>query len=76
MHHASYVAEILEFAVGAAYRGHGIGRRMLEGACQLAKERNCVQIEVASSQFRKNAHRFYLREGMINSHFKFSKEFR
>ena len=46
---------------------------MLTYASDLAKEAGCVQIEVARNQLRKNTHRFYLREGMQNFHYKFSK---
>ena len=42
-------------------------------ACQIAKDFGCMQIEVACNQLRKDTHRFYLREGMHNFHFKFSK---
>lgn len=73
LHHSESIAEIMEFAVDPAYRNRGVGKQMFEGACQLAKDFGCTQIEVASNQLRANAHRFYLREGMYNSHFKFSK---
>lgn len=73
LHHAEWIAEIMEFAVGPAYRDQGIGKEMLSIACQLAKDFNCLQIEAACNQLRTDAHRFYEREGMKNFHFKFSK---
>ena len=73
LHHANYIAEILEFAVCASCRSKGIGKEMFKIACQRAKEFGCVQIEVACNQLRKDTHRFYEREGMKNFHFKFSK---
>lgn len=73
LHHGARVAEILEFAVDPAHRGHGIGREMLEYACRTAKEAGCVQIEAACNQLRTDTHRFYEREGMHNYHFRFSK---
>lgn len=73
LHHAENIAEIMEFAVDSAFRNQGIGRGMLERACVIAKERGSSQIEVACNQLRKDTHRFYLREGMKNYHFKFSK---
>jgi len=72
LHHAEWIAEILEFAIDAAYRSRGIGREMLAHAFRAAKESGCVQIELACNQLRLDAHRFYEREGMHNSHFKFS----
>lgn len=73
LHHVDRIAEILEFTVAAAYRSKGIGRIMLARICQIALDNGCSQVEVACSQFRKDAHRFYQREGMQNSHFKFTK---
>jgi len=73
LHHSECIAEIMEFAVDETYRKQGIGKEMLANACQLAKNFGCTQIEVACNQLRKDTHRFYLREGMHNFHFKFSK---
>ena len=73
LHHAEYIAEIMEFTIHSAYRNKGIGKKMFSTACQIAKEMGCEQIEAASNQLRENTHRFYLREGMHNFHFKFSK---
>lgn len=38
----------------------------------MTKDAGCIQIEVACNQLRKDTHRFYLREGMHNFHYKFS----
>lgn len=73
LHHTERIAEIMEFAVDAAFRNHGIGKAMLEEAFRIAKEQGCSQIEVACNQLREDTQRFYLREGMHNFHYKFSK---
>ena len=73
LHHSEPIAEIMEFAIDAKYRNQGIGKEMFTNACQIAKEFGCTQIEVACNQLRSDTHRFYLREGMHNFHFKFSK---
>lgn len=73
LHHSERIAEIMEFAVQSSYRKQGIGKNMFTAACQIAKEAGCTQIEVACNQLRTDTHRFYLREGMKNFHFKFSK---
>lgn len=73
LHHANYIAEILEFVVSTSYRNRGIGKEMFAIACQQAKEFGCIQIEAACNQLRKDTHRFYKTEGMQNFHFKFSK---
>ena len=74
LHHAGRIAEILEFAVGAQYRSQGIGKEMLAEACRIAKEHGCGQIEVACNLRREGAHRFYQREGMEQTHYKFSEK--
>ncbi len=73
LHHAGRIAEILEFAVDPACRSQGVGKELFAEACRLAKEAGCLQIEVACNQLRTDTHRFYVREGMHNFHFKFSK---
>ena len=73
LHHSECIAEIMEFAVDADYRRQGIGKEMFAHACEIAKDYNCTQMECASNQLRTGAHRFYVREGMHNFHYKFSK---
>lgn len=73
LHHAQTVGEILEFFIDAPCRGMGIGRELLARACRISRAFGCAQIEVACHRARERAHRFYLREGMYKSHFKFSK---
>ncbi len=74
LHHAERIAEILEFAVDTTCRNMGIGKEMISQSCQIAKDNGCSQIEVACNKLRKDTHRFYIREGMHNFHFKFSKQ--
>ncbi len=73
LHHAECIAEIMEFAVASDCRNKGVGKGMLEQASLIAAEYGCSQIEVACNQLREDTHRFYLREGMHNYHYKFSK---
>lgn len=58
LHHAGKIAEIMELAVDGSYRNRGLGRELLELAC---------------NQLRRDAHRFYLRQGMSCCHYKFSR---
>jgi PhnO protein len=74
LHHCSKIAEILEFSVLASARSRGIGKELLESASTVAKEHGCEQIEAASGRQRSDAHRFYQREGMQNSHIKLTKK--
>lgn len=75
LHHASRIAEVLEFSVDPSCRSQGIGKQMFAEACRIAQESGCSQIELATNQLRKDAHRFYEREGMHNFHYKFSRSF-
>ena len=72
MHHAGMVAEILEFAMSGQHRSQGIGHELFAEACRIARSESCTFIEAVSNQVRRDAHRFYLREGMQNRSYKFS----
>ena len=73
LHHCECIAEVMEFVVSAAYRNQKVGQRMFAEAKQVALEHGCSQIELATNQLRKDAHRFYFREGMHNFHYKLSQ---
>ncbi len=72
LHHAAWIAEILELSVKGSHRSAGIGKQLLAAACQLARQRGCIQIEVSSNVKRSAAHRFYQREGFQQKHYKFT----
>jgi GNAT superfamily N-acetyltransferase len=60
-------ARISYFAVDKNIRSHGIGRRIEEYCTDLAIKRNCDRIEVHCHSRRKDAHKFYLRQGFTDS---------
>lgn len=60
-------ARISYFAVDSTIRSKGIGREMEEYCTDLAKKRNCDRIEVHCHSRRKDAHRFYSRQGFNES---------
>lgn len=74
LHHGGTTAEIIEFFVREEARGQGTGREMLEIGKDLARKRGCVLIEVTSKIKRVDAHRFYVREELEHTHFKFVNE--
>ena len=53
-----------DLVVSSSRRSGGIGALLLDAATEWALERGCTHLELASGAGRKNAHRFYLREGM------------
>ena len=73
LHHCGTVAEIMELIVSDAVRSKGIGAELLGEARALALRNECVQFEVTSNQKRKNAHRFYQREGLEQTHVKLTE---
>lgn len=69
LHHCARIAEISELVVLPEHRNKGIGEKLFQYACLYAKENDCVRIELVTNQRRKDAHRFYEREGMKQSHY-------
>ena len=61
------IARISYFAVDQSARGEGIGRQMEAYCEQMARSRQCDRIEVHCHQRRTDAHRFYERQGYIDS---------
>lgn len=60
-------ARISYFAVDNGIRSKGIGRELEEYCVALAKDRNCDRIEVHCHSRRLDAHRFYHRQGFVES---------
>ncbi|WP_042457255.1 GNAT family N-acetyltransferase [Neobacillus dielmonensis] len=60
-------ARISYFAVDKTIRSKGIGRQIEEHCTDLALNRNCDRMEVHCHSRRENAHRFYMRQGFIES---------
>lgn len=61
------IARIGYFSVDHHCQSMGIGREMEQYAEQLAREKNCDRIEVHCHERRKDAHRFYYRQGYVES---------
>ena len=51
--------EIAGLVVDQAYRGKGVGRRLMEQAEQWAREKGCPAVTLRSNVIREDAHRFY-----------------
>lgn len=74
LHHQRKVAEVQELCVDEKFTGMGFGKLLLDTAIQEAEKQNCEIIELAASNKRVNAHRFYEREGWQRSHYKFTRK--
>ncbi len=73
LHHGKKMAEITELVVDGAFRSSGIGKALVDEMTRIAVENHCGGIEVASNRKRLAAHRFYEREGFLNTHCKLTK---
>ena len=60
-------ARISYFAVDQEARSKGIGRELEEFCVALARNRQCDRIEVHCHSRRSDAHRFYYRQGFVES---------
>ncbi len=58
-----YRAWVEDLAVHPDRRSEGIGKALLDAARAWAKERGATHLELDSADARKDAHRFYRREG-------------
>ena len=73
MHHCGKVAESIELCVDNAYHNRKTGTALLRKAQEYAIEQGCVNMDIKTNQKRKDAHRFYARNGFINTHYTFTK---
>ena len=60
-------ARISYFAVDKIARNKGIGREIEDYCTQIAKDRKCNRLEVHCHSRRVDAHRFYFRQGYVES---------
>ena len=74
LHFSHKTAEIVNLVVDKKVRDRGIGKELLTAVERIAADSGCVCIEVASGKYRKDAHRFYYREGFMCDHYKLTKE--
>lgn len=59
--------EIAALVVDEKLRSKGIGRQLLEALEAWGKVRGCPSLRVSSQMARKEAHRFYEREGYVRT---------
>ncbi len=73
LHHANWIGEIQELVVMPQARGLRAGSQLLAWAEEFARQAGAEMTELSTSVKRLDAHRFYLREGYTQSHFRFTK---
>ena len=55
-------------------RSFKIGKQLIEKIEEIAKDKQLEQIELSTSTYRKDAHRFYERQGYEKLHYNYTKE--
>ena len=75
LHHAGAVMEIIELCVTDGWRSMGIGAKFMEFAKQVCREHRVQRLELSSSTWRTDAHRFYESQGMDMSHVNMTYDF-
>ena len=61
LHEESNLARVTALIVHEDYRGHGIGRKLMQTAEAIALAKGCRRVEITSSDSRCEAHAFYRR---------------
>ena len=74
LHHDRDTGEIVELVVLPKKRNLKIGKQLIEKIEEIAKEKQLEQIELSTSTYRKDAHRFYERQGYEKLHYNYTKE--
>ena len=55
-------------------RSFKIGKQLIEKIEEIAKDKQLEQIELSTSTYRKDAHRFYERQGYGKLYYNYTKE--
>lgn len=72
LHHCGLVGEIQEFFIHQNYRGHGIGRQLINEILHYANQNNLKSIEVTTNKKRVENVAIYENLGFTLSHNKFT----
>jgi GNAT superfamily N-acetyltransferase len=69
-------AWVEDLAVDPEHRSRGIGKALLDAAKEWAREHGATHLELDSGEARRDAHRFYEREGATNRSISFGWDLR
>lgn len=73
LHHDRDTGEIVELVVLPEKRSLKIGKQLIEKIEKIARNKKLEQIELSTSTYRKDAHRFYERQGYEKLHYNYTK---
>lgn len=74
LHHVSKIAEVQELIVTARFQGQGIGYALLQKAKDIAIDQSCYQLEVCCNMSRTGSHKFYEKQSLAKTHYKFTEK--
>ena len=74
LHHDHDTGEIVELVILPEKRSFKIGKQLIEKIEEIAKDKQFEQIELSTSTYRKDAHRFNERQGYEKLHYNDTKE--
>lgn len=67
-YHGGERAQIEAVRVDTSHRGGGIGRKLVEWAIDVARQRGCHMVQLTTNKQRSDAHRFYGSLGFDATH--------
>ncbi len=70
LHHSAPIAEVQELVIDESFRNLKIGVQLLNAVEKVSRNFQCELIEVSSNNKRIHAHRFYEKNGFVNTHMK------
>ena len=73
LHHDHDTGEIVELVILPEKRSFKIAKQLIEKIEEIAKDKQFEQIELSTSIYRKDAHRFYERQGYEKLHYNYTK---
>ncbi|MFA6528273.1 MAG: GNAT family N-acetyltransferase [Candidatus Gracilibacteria bacterium] len=69
------LGSIDEFIIDEKYRGMGIGTGVIKKAIEICKKRKTKGVTILSALHRKEAHNFYIKNGVPKTCYAFEKSF-
>ena len=74
LHHDHLTGEIVELIVDPDYRNLKVGEKLIDHVSKKADELGLEELELCTSTWRKDAHRFYENHGFVMNHYNYIKK--
>lgn len=71
LHHSHKIGELQELIIKHGTQGHGVGTSLFNHIKQKSIDSGCLQLEVCCNKNRTQSYRFYEKQGMRSTHYKF-----